>query len=105
MKTFDFRCPRLLSFTVLDKIFRGRVLQTDMLKDIFMVIQFISALVLIGLMAVQTTKTEGLGGTIGGKTESSFGNKLGFEEKIEEITKWAAIAFLVVSFIVAYFVS
>jgi len=69
----------------------------------FEVIQVLSALFLIFLMAVQTTKSEGLGGTIGGKTESSF-SKPGIEEKIDEITKWSAIAFLALSFIVAYFI-
>lgn len=74
------------------------------MKIFIEVIQMLSAVFLIVLMAVQTTKTEGLGGTIGGKTESSF-SKPGFDDKIDEITKWAAIAFLALSFIVAYFVS
>lgn len=69
----------------------------------FQILQILSAVFLIGLMAVQTTKSEGLGGTIGGKTESSF-SKAGFDEKIDEITKWAAIAFMVISFIIAYFI-
>lgn len=74
-----------------------------MLRIVFEVLQVLSAVFLIGLMAVQTTKSEGLGGTISGKTESSF-SKPGFEEKIDDITKWAAISFLALSFIVAYFV-
>ena len=73
------------------------------MKVAFEVIQVLSALFLILLMALQTTKSEGLGGTIGGKTESSF-SKPGIEEKIDEITKWSAIVFLALSFIVAYFV-
>lgn len=74
-----------------------------MFKIFFEVVQLLSAVFLIALMAVQTTKSEGLGGTIGGKTESSF-SKPGFEEKIDDITKWSAICFLALSFIVAYFV-
>ena len=73
------------------------------MKLLFEILQVLSALFLIGLMAVQTTKSEGLGGTIGGKTESAF-SKPGLDEKIDEITKWSAIAFLVLSFIVAYFI-
>ena len=74
-----------------------------MFRIVFEVLQLFSAVFLIALMAVQTTKSEGLGGTIGGKTETSF-SKPGFEEKIDEITKWSAISFLALSFIVAYFV-
>lgn len=70
---------------------------------LFQILQILSAVFLITLMAVQTTKSEGLGGTIGGKTETSF-SKAGFDDKVDEITKWAAIAFIVISFIVAYFV-
>lgn len=73
------------------------------MKLVFEIFQVASAAVLIFLMAVQTTKSEGLGGTIGGKTETSF-SKPGIEEKIDEITKWSAIVFLALSFIVAYFV-
>jgi protein translocase SecG subunit len=50
----------------------------------------------------QDSKQEGLGGAITGKTESAFQGKPGMEEKLDEITKWAAIGFMVVSFLVAY---
>jgi protein translocase SecG subunit len=49
----------------------------------------------------QTTKSEGLSGTIGGRTETSFRFKPGFEEQLATITKWCAIAFLVTSFLAA----
>lgn len=65
------------------------------------VIQVIAAIALIILMAMQTTKSEGLSGTIGGKTESAF-SKPGREEQLELVTKYAAIAFLVLSAIFAY---
>jgi len=74
-----------------------------MIRNILIAFQLLSAVFLIVLMALQTTKSEGLGGTIGGKTESSF-SKPGIDEKIDDITKWAAICFLALSFIVAYFV-
>ncbi len=71
--------------------------------NFFMVLQMISALVLIGIVMSQATKSEGLTGTIGGKAESSiFQGKPGLEERLGEITKWAAITFLVMSAIVAY---
>lgn len=68
----------------------------------FSVIQMISALALIAIVMSQATKSEGLSGTIGGKTESAFQGKPGFEERLDEITKWAAVFFMVASALVAY---
>lgn len=65
-------------------------------------LQIISALALIGIVMSQATKSEGLSGTIGGKSESAFQGKPGFEDKLAEITKWAAVFFLVTSALVAY---
>jgi preprotein translocase subunit SecG len=73
-----------------------------MLKAIFIALQVISALALIGVVMSQATKSEGLSGTIGGKAESAFQGKPGIEERLAEITKWSAISFLVLSAIVAY---
>lgn len=68
----------------------------------FKILQLVSALVLIFIVMSQATKSEGLTGTIGGKAESAFQGKPGIEERLGEITKWAAITFLVMSAIVAY---
>ena len=73
------------------------------MATLFYTLQIVSALFLIGIIMSQATKSEGLSGTIGGKTESAFG-KPGFEERLDEITKWSAITFMVTSAIVAYFV-
>lgn len=70
----------------------------------FTVVQIISALALIAIVMSQATKSEGLSGTIGGKSESAFQGKPGFEERLGEITKWAAIFFMVASAIVSYVV-
>ncbi|MCE5323107.1 preprotein translocase subunit SecG [bacterium] len=75
-----------------------------MLKGIFIALQVISAVALIAIVMSQATKSEGLSGTIGGKTESAFHGKPGMEEKLEELTKWAAISFMVLSAIVMYVV-
>ena len=72
------------------------------MHTVFLAIQMISALVLIGIVMSQATKSEGLGGTIGGKSESAFHGKPGLEDKLQDYTKWAAITFMVVSIIVAY---
>lgn len=68
-------------------------------------IQFLSALVLIGLVMSQTTKSEGLTGTIGGKMSSSFRGKPGLDDKLADITKWSAILFFVASLLVYWLTS
>lgn len=60
----------------------------------------IAAIALIVLVGAQTTKSEGLTGTIGGKMSSSFSRgKLGKEDQLAEWTKWAAVAFMVTAFL------
>lgn len=67
---------------------------------LFIVIQIISAIILITLVMLQTTKSEGLTGTIGGKMSSTFRGKHGMDEKLAGLTKWSAIMFMVASFVV-----
>jgi protein translocase SecG subunit len=61
----------------------------------------ICALALIVLLAVQTTKQEGLSGTLGGRVESSYRGRLGFEGQIARLTAGVAIAFVVVATLVS----
>lgn len=72
------------------------------LRIIFTVFQLLSAAALIGLVMSQTTKSEGLTGTIGGKMSSSFRGKPGMDEKLSLFTKYAAISFMVLTAIVYY---
>ena len=65
-----------------------------------MVVQILSALVLIGLVMSQTTKSEGLTGTIGGKASSTFRGKPGIDDKLSALTRWCAVAFIVTSLLV-----
>jgi preprotein translocase subunit SecG len=74
----------------------------DALKFFFAAIQILAAIFLVGIVMSQATKSEGLTGTIGGKAESAFRGKPGTEERLAEITKWSAIAFLVTSALVGY---
>lgn len=74
------------------------------MKMFFIILQVVSALALIGIVMSQSTKSEGLSGTIGGKAESVFQGKPGIEEKLDEVTKWCAWGFLVTSAILAYVV-
>lgn len=58
------------------------------------------ALALIVLLAVQTTKQEGLSGTLGGRVESAYGRP-GTEEQLKRITGVAAVAFVVLGTILS----
>ena len=64
-------------------------------------IQVVLAVAVIFIVAIQQTKNEGLGGTIGGTVSSSFKGKAGFEERLNEITRNLGIGFFVVSILVA----
>lgn len=63
--------------------------------------QVILAVFLIVVVAMQTSKNEGLGGAIGGQTSSSFRGKLGREEQLGIVTKYVAVGYFVLSVIVA----
>jgi preprotein translocase subunit SecG len=60
----------------------------------------IAAVALVTLLAVQTTKQEGLSGTIGGRVESAYG-RMGAEEQIKRITGFTAVVFCVTGFILS----
>ncbi|HEY6236290.1 MAG TPA: hypothetical protein VIW69_14420 [Candidatus Elarobacter sp.] len=48
---------------------------------------------LVVLLAIQTTKQEGLSGTLGGRVESST-RRLGLDAQIARVTQFVAIAFV-----------
>ncbi|HTC29782.1 MAG TPA: preprotein translocase subunit SecG [Candidatus Acidoferrum sp.] len=60
----------------------------------------IAAIALVALLAVQTTKQEGLSGTIGGRVESAYG-RMGAEEQLKRITGFTAVVFVVTGFILS----
>lgn len=65
------------------------------------ILQIIAAVVLIFLVAIQTTKREaGISGTIGGKISTPFKLKPGYEEWLDKLTMWAAIVFFTLSIVV-----
>ncbi len=74
----------------------------DVLRMSLTILQFLSSLVLIVLVISQTTKSEGLTGTIGGKSSSTFRGKPGIDDMLANLTKWSAIAFMVTSILVYY---
>jgi preprotein translocase subunit SecG len=53
-----------------------------------------SAILLIVLLAIQTTKQEGLSGTIGGRTESAYRGRFGGDAQIARFTAYIAISFM-----------
>jgi|GEM_PF-744587 len=61
----------------------------------------ISCVALIALMSAQTTKTEGLSGTIGGRAESAYRGRLGFSEQLARLTTVAAVGFILLA--ISYF--
>jgi protein translocase SecG subunit len=58
----------------------------------------IFALLLIGLLALQTTKQEGLTGSIGGRVESAYRGRIGAEEQLKRLTGMVAVGFVIVGF-------
>lgn len=61
----------------------------------------IAAIGLIVLLALQTTKQEGLSGTIGGRVESTYRGRLGAEEQLKRLTGLTATVFVVTAFILS----
>ncbi len=70
---------------------------THTLAGLFIVV----AIALIVMLAVQTTKQEGLSGTIGGRVDSSYRGRLGFDGQIARVTGAVAIAFIVIATLVS----
>jgi protein translocase SecG subunit len=61
----------------------------------------IAAIALIFLLAVQTTKQEGLTGSIGGRVESTYRGRLGAEELLKRWTGVAAVVFVASAFVLS----
>jgi protein translocase SecG subunit len=51
----------------------------------------ILAVSLVLLLAAQTTKQEGLSGTIGGRVEAAYRPRLGFDQQLQRLTSYVAI--------------
>jgi preprotein translocase subunit SecG len=61
----------------------------------------LAAIALIGLLAIQTTKQEGLTGSIGGRVESAYRGRLGAEEQLKRLTGIVAVIFVVSAFVLS----
>jgi protein translocase SecG subunit len=71
------------------------------LTHTFAAIALLAAISLVVLLAFQTTKQEGLSGTIGGRVESAYRPRLGFDQQLARLTGIVAITFVVFTTIVS----
>ena len=59
------------------------------------------AVSLVILLAIQTTKNEGLTGSIGGRVDSNYRGRMGGEEQLKRATGFVAVGFVVTAVILA----
>lgn len=78
----------------------GLALHAAWLTHTFAAFFLILGVLLVVLLAIQTTKQEGLSGTLGGRVESST-RRLGLDAQIARVTQFVAIAFVVVATIIS----
>jgi len=70
-------------------------------KTIFLILQFITALGLIFTVLMQEGKSAGLSGSIAGGADMIFGKKKGVDELFAKITAYLAAFFLIFTLVVA----
>ncbi len=78
----------------------GLALHAPWLTHTFAGFFVVLGVLLVVLLAIQTTKQEGLSGTLGGRVESST-RRLGLDAQIARVTQFVAIAFVVFATIVS----
>jgi len=71
------------------------------LTHTFAALFIICAVSLVVLLAMQTTKQEGLTGTIGGRVEAAYRPRLGFDQQLQRMTSVVAIGFVFFGLIVS----
>jgi protein translocase SecG subunit len=74
----------------------------DILKVFLAVLQALLSVLLITIVAFQTTKSEGLTGSIGGQVTPSFKGKPGMEEQVRTYTIYVSVGWFVISVLTAY---
>jgi len=68
----------------------------DALKVVMYLVHFLVSLALIVLVISQTSRHEGLG-AVGGSSAPSMRGRAGVDEQLQTYTKYAAVAFMVMS--------
>jgi preprotein translocase subunit SecG len=61
----------------------------------------LAAVALVFLLAIQTTKQEGLTGSIGGRVDANYRGRLGAEEQLKRITGVTAVVFVITAFVLS----
>lgn len=74
----------------------------SILQIFLMIVQMLVAAGLVACVLSQTTKSEGLGGSIMGPSQSVFKGKKSTDEKLSTLTTWLAYGFIVLSIIVSF---
>ncbi len=70
------------------------------IQIILLVLQALVSIAFILIVMSQTTKNEGLTGTIGGNISANFKGKPGFEENLQSYTRYLGIAWFAISILV-----
>lgn len=77
----------------------------DTLQTIITVIQLISCLVIICVVLLQSGKSSGLSGAIGGGSNDSFlakNKSKSFDARLARLTKWVGAVFIVLTLILNF---
>ncbi len=69
---------------------------------VYLFLCFLQVIIGLGLVTMQESKNDGLTGQIGSTTTSSFKGKAGREEYLNQLTRNGAIAFFIISLLVAF---
>jgi protein translocase SecG subunit len=72
----------------------------NVIQVILLVLLALVSLAFIIIVMSQTTKNEGLTGTIGGQTSANFKGKPGFEEQLDGWTRILAVAWFAIAILV-----
>lgn len=72
----------------------------EIFRNILLILEAVISVAFILIVMSQTTKNEGLTGTIGGQTSANFKGKPGFEEHLQNYTRYLGIAWIAVAILV-----
>lgn len=73
-----------------------------MLFTLATILHLLIAVGLIATVLLQSGKSAGISGAIGGGAEAIFGKKKGIDELLGRITTWLAVAFMITSLTLAF---
>ncbi len=73
------------------------------LKVILLIIDLLVCLGLVGAILMQSSRSAGISGTIGGASEQFFGKKKGMDEFLAKVSGILAAIFFVISLVLALF--